>query len=390
MTASRRILIFSAVVIAALAVGKTLAIAKIGGQDFVAYYQAGERFWAGEPVYRAGDFKAYKYAPTLLPLFGLLCALPLRAALAVFAALNAVLLWWLPQGALRLLERDSRGVVSDKVRAGALAWGLVGSLRFIDGELYNAQVNALAFAFILAGLGVWLGAGPLRDRDRFGGAFLTALGSLFKFHPFFAWIVFLSPRYPRNLVALAAALLCLACVPDPSLWPELVEQLRATTPLIQAKGITYIYQGFIGVVGNLGAPTRAAYVAFAAFALVWAWRLPRFDLQRSSLRPQAAALLPAYGSALLLAVTGSPLPWQHTYIIWGALVPVAYVLASERERRWVIGLALAMGLSARGVVGSSLSMALEKMQIVFVLSLALSWLLLEQSRRNAGTPVAVS
>jgi hypothetical protein len=58
---------FLVLALSVAALAKTLA--QPMGQDFPAYFQAGERFWRGENPYVADDAKAYKYAPTWLPLF---------------------------------------------------------------------------------------------------------------------------------------------------------------------------------------------------------------------------------------------------------------------------------------------------------------------------------
>ncbi|MBS1983757.1 MAG: DUF2029 domain-containing protein [Bdellovibrionales bacterium] len=382
--AEKIFLFVSFLVVGAVFVSKTLAIQSIHGQDFLAYRLTAQRFWAGENPYVPGDYKAYKYAPTLLLLFSPLAWGSEALVLWIFAAVNFCAVLALPWLALRAVRSDAQLAMRPRDIVTGLSLGLVASLRFIDGEAYNAQINALSLCFIWTAVGMWTSS--TSRRSRWGAAALYTLGAFFKFHPFLGWGVFVRQQSWRTLLLLVVCVFALACVPSLTLWRDLRLQLESTTPLLVSSVRTYVYQGFYGVSGNffgLDQRSKIPFLVFIPIAAAVIAALPKFDLFAAGRSPRRApaSFAAAVGALLLLAVTSSPLSWQHTYILWAALVPLAYVIGNARERKLVMVLALVMGLSARGIAGRWLSETLEIYQSIFILSLALVGVLVHQARR---------
>lgn len=358
-------------------IAKTLADPT--GQDFPAFFQAGQKFRLGETPYVAGDAKAYKYAPTWLPIFALLGEFPFALSHWLFAGLVFLALVAIPALSLGILSRGA--AYSARERATALALGLVAALRFADGELYNGQVNAIGVALLLGAAWLWT-----RTRARVPAAFVYGLGAYLKFHPLMGLGLFLRARGWKTLAVLGGALLILASVPDFRLWPELARQLRVTTPMLEPGAPSHVYQGFYAFFRNffgVGFGSKWPLLTFVACAAIAVARAPKFDLfdplRAPAARPKAFLL--ALFSLLILALTSSPLAWQHTYVVLLGAVPAAYLAGGKGERRAVMGIALFLGLSARGIAGREISGALELRQAIFLAALAFSALLLRQARR---------
>lgn len=159
---NRRILTFTVLILIAL-VALSFAFVRKGERalvDFKVYYQAGERFLAGEGLYRASDgHYQFKYLPVSAALFAPLACLPYQAARFVWMLLVAAALVGVVWLSWRLLPRDCsppRWVVVVTVLV---------MLKYYLRELELGQANAVVVVLLLAALAY------LRNtRERLSGA----------------------------------------------------------------------------------------------------------------------------------------------------------------------------------------------------------------------------
>jgi len=129
---------------AALAVLAALAVAAMhtAGNDVQVFRRAGERFWAGAPLYPPGDgFYSLRYAPGVAVLFSPLAPLSPGAARVVWAAITVLVLLAIE----RLLARRSAG------RPWAALAGMLLLAMPVANELQYGQVNALLLLLVLLG-----------------------------------------------------------------------------------------------------------------------------------------------------------------------------------------------------------------------------------------------
>jgi hypothetical protein len=350
--------------------------------DFLAFHTAAARLIAGENPYVASDAYPYKYAPSVLAVFVPFGLTSLEVARKLYLLLTIVATLAVPALVARILrgERSLARELEGPRLLGATALGLVASLRFLDNEYHSVNANVLALAILLSGYALLVTA------SRRSGSLAVAFGSLFKFHPFLALGVFL--RSWRSVLFLVAAAGLVACIPDPRLWPELLRQLRETGSDFQITGLSHPMQGLypLGVLAfGWERTSLAPFLLFLPVALAALALVPKFDLFLKGERPvdKPAAFLLSSLSLLLLAATVSPLPWQHTYVIFWAAVPAAWICGSRAERRWILAISLALAISPRGIVGAKLSNTLEYGQIVLWLAWAHAAVLISQARRHA-------
>ncbi len=336
-----------------------------GGRDFNAYYKAGERLLQGNPFYVDEVDYAFKYAPiTVLP-FGGVALLPHSVARWAYCFVHwaiACAIPWLLWGLLR--TRAPSGTFWTGV-----AVAFLGSARFVDGEFRDSNFGL----FVTMGL---ILSAYLVPRRR--GTFLTplavALSVCAKVHSLVCLTVF-RWRDRRTFQALALAGAVLVLIPNPWLWLKWWEQMRVTAKyqFVTAQGFTL--QGFFPLASTfLGWESRSLIALSLAVPFgLWAfWRLPRFSLAEAARDP--VRLFFASALWVLWALMSSPLPWQHTYSILWAIIPIAWVFATRYERRAILGLAVFLGLSPRDLVGDAIFVALESHQSVFLAILAL-WVL---------------
>ncbi|MBS1984584.1 MAG: DUF2029 domain-containing protein [Bdellovibrionales bacterium] len=343
------------------------------GNDFAAFFSAGQRILHGLSPFALSDATPYKYAPVSALLFVPFALLPYSAARLLYLGIHLLCTLALPFCLWQWLSPLARRRSIDATFAWALAGALVGSLRFLDNEFTDSQVNIVSLACVLLGAQI-LHSARTSTREHAGAA-LWSFGALFKFHPLLAGELFCTRRTRPSLWLVPPLI---ALLPSLAWWRDFW-QLHTQKPVGDSTFST-ILQGLKPLFFQLGFSPHTQMLAYLASALVlgaaYLWWIPK--------RPAAPnAYWCALLSLLCLGTTLSPIPWQHTYVIlWPALfVGLVTANAPERRRLWIC--ALLLGLSPRGILGP-LAHRLEQAQIVFWLTLAVSFTLLRMSRRMAS------
>ena len=170
-------------------------------QSFV-HLAAGQDLYASYPAEQVDRFK---YSPTFAALFAPFAVLPVLVALALWNALNVVLLWY----AMRRLLPGPQGNL-------ALALMYLEMLRTTQ----RAQSNALVTALMVLAF-VWM-----EERRQVAAALAIALGTSIKLFPALAIIPALfHPRRVRMALITASAGVIAILVPLAAIsWPELQTQ----------------------------------------------------------------------------------------------------------------------------------------------------------------------
>jgi len=353
------------------------------GWDFSAYYKAAGRLIAGESPYFYEKAFSYKYAPVVALPFTVFHLFSYETARWIYAALHALIALSLPYVLYRVLEKDTRLKIEQKPEffVMGLLVAFMGSFRFVDSEFHASQIGLWIIWFLLAGIWLLQSAGH-RRWGRAAGLALMSLASLVKIHSAIFFVTFAKWRAWKTWAWVAGIFLVVAALPDPRLWLDWVEQIRRTTYDLPMDMSSVNLQGFypLGVL-HFGMNQFSAWPLALAlpFVLMASLSTSRYSLR--DLVDSPLAVLLSISVWLLLGFLASPLPWQYTYSVLWVLFPLSWAASTLRERRWIWGIALFLGLSPQGIVGKSASMWIESKQSVFFAILVFWILLLRQASR---------
>jgi alpha-1,2-mannosyltransferase len=304
----------------ALGVGATLAVAgDTLGFDFLAYHQAAERLFAGQPLYdmsytQTGGFGLFYYPPTFAPLL-----LPLGALSGTTAT------WvWIAISIAAFLIGVAAMPVSVNVKWVTIL--LAGwSFPFVY-AIKLGQVGPLLFGLFALGWR-WL------DREvPFG--IVGALGAAIKLQPGLVLVWALLTRRFRAVIAGGVVLVVLAAVTTiltgPTAWTDFLTLIRTVSdPIRTAHNFT---PGAIAFQTGLPPETAGIVQVINTVAAVL--------ILLASIRwatDEASYLIAVIASQLV-----SPILWDHYAML--LLLPVAYLLAAGRWWAAVIPLAAAWPL----------------------------------------------
>ncbi|MEO5666446.1 MAG: glycosyltransferase 87 family protein [Bdellovibrionota bacterium] len=353
------------------------------GWDFAAYYRASERFLRGESPYFYEKAFSYKYAPVVVLPFTFFNLFSFETARWIYAALHALVALSLPYVLYQVLEKDKRLKISLKpeVFAMGLLVAFLGCFRFIDSEFHVSQIGLWIAWLLIAGVWVLQRFGH-RVWGRICGLVLISLASLVKIHSAIFFVTFAKMKEWKSSVWVAGVFLVVAMLPNPAMWLDWAEQIRRTTFDLPMDASSVNLQGFypLGVL-HFGMNQFSAWpllltLPFLAMTILSTAHYSLRDLKESSL-----AVLLSLSTWLLLGFLASPLPWQYTYSILWMLFPLSWVASTTRERRWLLGIALFLGLSPQGIIGKHASMWIESRQSVFFAILIFWTILLKQASR---------
>lgn len=211
-----RLLAALVVLILAGAVAWSRAERQRPGTDFHVFWQAGQDFGRGEPLYdRPETGRRFIYPPFAAQVFQLFALFPLKVAAALFYLVNL--------GLIVLATRLSREIIG--ARPMSVGLGLLFSGQFILNNLNLLQVNLVTFALCLVGV-----RGVMAGRPWSAG--WLAAAAAFKITPVFfvIWSAIRGGRRAIRAVALAgtACLLLPIVQRGPTLgWGDLTDYYRA-------------------------------------------------------------------------------------------------------------------------------------------------------------------
>lgn len=353
------------------------------GWDFEAYFKAAGRWLGGNsPYFYEKDF-SYKYAPVIVLPFTFFHLFSYDVARWIYAAFHAAVAVSLPYLLFHILKRDTRLKLGEKpeVFAMALIIAFFGSFRFIDSEFHISQIGLWIIWALLVGVWTLQRVGN-RVWGRVVGLSFMSLAALTKIHSSMFFLTFLKWRSWKTWLWVGGVFLVVASLPSPHMWLDWVEQIRRTTYDIPIHADSNNLQGFypfavirLGM-HQFGPQPLLLVIPFFVIAL--------FSTSRYSLRDLGHAPLPILLSIctwLLLGFLASPLPWHYTYSILWVILPLSWVAGTPRERRWLVGITMFLGLSPQGIIGKPFSMWIENHHSVFI-AILLFWLVLaRQSAR---------
>jgi hypothetical protein len=374
-----------ALVLMALLIVASCFARQLGGQggDFAGYFMAAGRWLLGESPYVYERPFSYQHAPVIVLPFTVFHFLGFESARWVYAALHAFVALAAPYALYRVLETDTRLRIGSKPElfAMGLLTAFLASFRFIDSEFRVSQINLWTMGILISGLWLLQNAGH-RFVGRIVGLALLSLASLVKIQSAIFFITFAKWRSWKTWAAVFGVLVGVALLPDPRLWVDWAEQLRNTAYNLSTTTSASNLQGFYPL-----AVTRLGFKALSVWPVLLTlpfFAMVFFSTARYSLRDLQSAPLPVLLSIstwLLLGFMASPIPLQHTYSILWVLIPLSWVAATRRERRWILGIALFLGLTPQGIVGKVASDWLESRQSVFAAILVFWFILLRQASR---------
>lgn len=353
------------------------------GWDFQAYFKAAGRWLAGSTPYVYEKNFSFKYAPVMVLPFTFFHLFSFDVARGIYAALHAVLALSLPYLLYSILEKDPRFKLRENPETyviGILV-AFVGTLRFIDGEFHVSQIGLWIIGTLLAGFWLIQNVGH-RKWGRFAGLALMSLASLVKVHSSIFFLSFLKWRSWKTWFWVGGVFLVIACLPDPRMWLEWAQQIRSTTYDLPISRSSINLQGFypLGVL-RLGLSQFSAQPLLLAlpFFIVTYFLTGRYSLRDIKTSPLSVLL--TISTWLLLGFMASPLPWQYTYSILWVLVPLSWISSTPSERRWLLAIALFLGLSPQGIIGKHASMWIETRHSVFIAIFVFWTILLRQAHR---------
>ena len=205
-------------------------------QSFV-HLAAGQDLYAPYPTEQADRFK---YSPTFAALFAPLAVLPVLVALALWNALNVVLLWY----AMRRLLPGPQGNL-------ALALMYLEMLRTTQ----RAQSNALVTALMVLAF-VWM-----EERRQVAAALAVALGTSIKLFPVLAIIpaLFHPRRVRMSLLAASAGAIAMLLPLVAISWPALQAQYASWHALETIDAGAGVSGGGAGLYGGVMHWMRVAF-----------------------------------------------------------------------------------------------------------------------------------
>lgn len=358
------------------------------GFDFRAYYEAADRFVHGQPPYtRLSESFLFKYAPVSILFFVPFAWLPYPIAFWIYGALCLLSIIGTPLVVLRILTSAPHPKLDASGRqiqmALFLSW--IGSLRLIDAEFLVSQIGSLLFFVMLVGLWMLLRANSFQSR--FWGWFVSGFGAVVKVHSLAVFSLFLPELKHRTRIAAIGAFACLLLLPDPRLWLEWFEQMRATTDWIPMSVNSNNLQGLQPVMMRYAGWDRHGMAMHGltalSFVILWAV-LPRFDLRSARLFPQS--MLYAFGAMTLLGFLVSPLPWQYTFVPFWGLCFASWLGAQGRERSMLVLISVFLAISPKGILGGRASDFVEHRQGFAFAFAVLLFILVRQARRFGPAP----
>ncbi len=345
------------------------------GRDFTAYYKAANRLLSGEAFYVFEGGYAFKYAPLTVFYFIPFAWLPFEWARWAYALVHLSAAILVPVLAWRLVAK------SPAFLAG-LVCAVLGAFRFVDGEFRASNIGMfLNLALLTAAL---VQTAP----RRYWGPFVLALGAVIKIHSLVAFFAY-RLRDRRTAWVMGGVLSFLILIPSPHYWFAWAAQMRNTQgvmPLtpgnLNLQGFFPFAMQFFGWDGH----SEKCFLLAAPFAIVAAKVLPRFSIDEAGRYP--SLFFRTASAWVWLALMSSPLPWQQTYSLLWAVLPVMWCFASKGERIWIASLCIFLGASNRDIIGVRICTFLETNQSVFIALLILWGLLLRQVTREKDAALA--
>jgi len=367
--------------------------------DFGVFWEAGQRFAAGESLYPARpiDF-SFLYPPFAALVFQPLALFSQPVATGIFHFVNLVL-WPVAIGLTAMVLRQVAPGWGTSPWPVLLAAGL--TLRFFLWNWVFVQTNELTFVLILVGLWAYL-----RQRDALAVVAITA-AAFIKIVPavFLVWLAIRGRR--RTRIAIVPAVLLLLLVP--LLWRGIPLGLEDISEYVNQFLAHY-----------LGGGVRVRYDNFNLATLVYSWFVPLHHpagvgqpmfgggepMARSLYQAAAVVLGSAYlitlvalrsrskpvtafelSAGFLVGLLLSGVTWNH-HLVALLFVTATFFRCPWRglPSRWrpailvAYGLMIVQGLAGRDIAGSTLHDALIgymtlgwTMLYLFVLCLALPW-----------------
>jgi hypothetical protein len=358
------------------------------GRDFQAYYKAAGRWLAGTSPYVYERDYSYKYPPVIVLPFTFFHLFSYGVARWVYAAMHGLLALILPVMLYAALVRDE--TLRLRARRNEYALGLLvafaGSARFVDGEFQVSQVGLWIMGALLSGFLLIQRYGD-RPWGRAAGLALMSLAALVKFHSSALFLSFARLKSWKTWAWVAGVFTVVALLPDPRMWADWAEQIRATTYDLPIKRSSVNLQGFYPLaVRRLGMNQfgpAPLLLALPLYLVAFLW-LPRFSLR--DVQAKAAPILLGICVWMLLGFMASPLPWQYTYSVLWVMMPLSWIVGTRRERGFLVAVALLLALTPQLLLGRKLAMWLEMHHSVFALVLAFWSLMLFQAKRRASDP----
>lgn len=114
---------------------------------------------------------------------------------------------------------------------------------------------------------------------------------------------------------------------------------------------------------NVATFSLFVFIGLSLIAYKASYRRARLELKS----PVGPTLLLEVGFWMLLAFLASPFPWQYSFSILWMLIPISWVLGSKKDRRVLLSCSLILGLTPKGIVGSSTASAIESHQLIALL-----------------------
>ena len=335
---------------AALVIAVTAALEKGVGGDFHVFWEAGQDFWTGKPLYAEEPGRQFLYPPFSAMVFGLLGALPFQVAAVAHSVVNAV--------SLVLTLYLTRQLCRQHGMALQRGWLVVAGVLTIPyylGNLQLLQMNLVLTVLVLAGLYAYA-----RQQDGWAGALLAA-ATAFKVTPaiWFGWLL-VRGRW-RALGYAVAVLLLLVAVPwlvrgPVAGWADVLafyQMLQAKIPTVSEVSAATNNKSLTGLLLNLqwltGNSLPAVLLQLAPLLLGlgfmgWLIRLRRQE-HPVTIREWAVTLL-----VTLLASTVT----RTAHMVPLVLVFYALLAAQlNRRRGFVLGVGGLMLLTGRDIVGDT-------------------------------------
>jgi len=355
------------------------------GWDFQAYYKAAGRLLQGNTPYLYERDFSYKYAPIASVPFTVFHLFSYDIARWIYAALHAIIAIVSPYLLFKILERDPR--LKIKQRAETYCFGILisflGTFRFLDSEFHVSQVGLWITVTLLLGT-LSLTRLPKRIWNSRLGILLLALGAIVKIHTLTIFSMFLKKNSPKTYLWAFGILGVTILLPNPLWWMDWYRHMNRSQFDLPMDMSSVNLQGIYSfAVLKLGMDQFSIWpLTLAIPLLLFAFiKLPRFSLEEIPLKPHSFLL--TLCSWVLLSYLISPLPWQYTYSIAWVIVPLLWITSERIERRFIVGIALFLGLSPQGIIGKAASVWLEQQQSIFFAMLLIWILLLRQTLRVA-------